>query len=336
MRTYELQGKGLETLRLVERPVPKPGPGQVLVRMHAASLNYRDLLIAQGRYGRGELRYPLVPLSDGAGEVVDLGPGVKSLKATDRVAGAFFQKWVEGPFDSDKASSALGGAIDGVLSEYVVLEEGGAVKFPSFLSYHEAATLPCAGVTAWVGLMELGKLDANQVTLAMGTGGVSLFSLQLTKLVGGTVILTSSSDAKLSRGKELGASHTVNYRTRKDWDAAARELTLGRGVDIILEVGGQQTLPTSLRAVRAGGLVVLTGLLGGKPGDLEQARKNEQGVRAESVYVGSVRHFERLNEAIARGRIHPVIDRIFPFEAAQDAYRHLESGGHFGKIVIEI
>lgn len=336
MRTYELRGKGLETLTLVERPVPRPGAGQVLVRVHAASLNYRDLAIAQGRYGRSELRYPLVPLSDGAGEVVDVGPGVKSLKPTDRVASAFFQKWIDGPFGPEQASSALGGAIDGVLSEYVVLEEGGAVKFPSFLSYEEAATLPCAGVTAWVGLMEIGKLGPAPVTLAMGTGGVSIFALQLTRAAGGSVILTSSSDAKLARGKELGATHTINYRARKDWDAAARELTEGRGVDVILEVGGQETLATSLRAVREGGLVVLTGMLSGKPGDQEHARKNERGVRVESVYVGSARHFERLNEAVARAGIRPVIDRTYPFESAHQAYRCLESGAHFGKIVIRV
>src|SRR5690349_19480081 len=177
MRTYELRGKGLDTLTLVERPVPRPGPGQVLVRMHAASLNYRDLLVATGRYGRGELRYPLVPLSDAAGEVVDVGAGVKRLAPKDRVASAFFQKWVDGPFDAAAGDSALGGAIDGVLSEYVVLEEAGAVKFPDFLSYAEAATLPCAAVTAWVGLMELGrKLEPDQVVLTMGTGGVSIFA----------------------------------------------------------------------------------------------------------------------------------------------------------------
>jgi NADPH:quinone reductase-like Zn-dependent oxidoreductase len=336
MRTYEIRGKGLDTLTLVQRPVPRPGAGQVLVRVHAASLNYRDLLIVTGRYGRGELRYPLVPLSDAAGEVVDVGPGVTRLKPKDRVASAFFQKWVDGPFDSEKADSALGGAIDGVLSEYVVLEEAGAVRFPPFLSYAEAATLPCAGVTAWVGLAELGALDPSRVVLAMGTGGVSVFALQLAKAFGASVILTSSSDAKLARGRELGADHGINYRARKDWDAAARELTQGRGVDSLLEVGGAGTLPVSLRAVREGGHLVLVGLLTGKVGDRDEARKNDRGVRVDAVYVGSVRHFEHLNEAIARSGIHPVIDRSFPFESAPQAYRHLESGAHFGKIVISV
>lgn len=323
-------------MTLVERPVPRPGPGQVLVRMHAASLNYRDLLVGTGRYGRGELHYPLVPLSDGAGEVVDIGPGVVRLQPKDRVAGAFFQKWVDGPFDAGKAGSALGGAIDGVLSEYVLLEEGGAVKFPAFLSYEEASTLPCAGVTTWVSLMELGSLDAQSTVLTMGTGGVSTFALQFSKAVGARVIATSSSDAKLARAEELGADHGVNYRSTPDWAAAARMLTHGRGVDELLEVGGAATLPMSLRALREGGHLTLVGLLGGAMADREAAAKNDRNVRVDSVYVGSARHFERMNDAIARWRLQPVIDRAFPFEAAARAYRYLESGAHFGKVVITL
>jgi NADPH:quinone reductase-like Zn-dependent oxidoreductase len=336
MRTYELRGKGLDTLTLVERPVPRPGPGQVLVRMHAASLNYRDLLVATGRYGRSELRYPLVPLSDGAGEVVDVGPGVTRLAPKDRVASAFFQKWVDGPFDASKADSALGGAIDGVLSEYVVLEEGGAVKFPPFLSYEEAATLPCAGVTAWVSLMELGELKASDTVLTMGTGGVSIFALQFSKAIGASVIATSSSDAKLARVEELGADHGINYRSTPDWATGARALTRGRGVDALLEVGGAKTLPTSLRALREGGHLVLVGLLSGEMADREAAQKSGGGVRVDSIYVGSARHFDRMNEAIARWGLKPIVDRTFPFEAAGRAYRHLESGAHFGKVVITL
>lgn len=335
MRTYELRGKGLETLTLVERAVPRPGPGQVLVRMQAASLNYRDLLIASGRYGRGELRYPLVPLSDGAGEVVDVGAAVTRLQPGDRVVGSFFQKWIDGPFDGDKANSALGGAIDGVLSEYVVLDEGGAVKFPPFLSYEEAATLPCAGLTAWVGLTELGDLDRSDAVLAMGTGGVSIFALQFAKAEGASVILTSSSDDKLARGKELGADHGINYRSTPDWAAAARELTHGQGVDELLEVGGNDTLPSSLRALRDGGHLVIVGLLTGEMPSRDEAGKLRPGARVDSIYVGSARQLERMNEAIARSGLQPVIDRTFPFDAAEPAYRHLESGAHFGKVVIK-
>ncbi len=337
MRAWELRGNGLETLALAEREPPRPGPGQVVVRMRAASLNYRDLLVAGGSYARGgPPRRPLVPLSDGAGEVVEVGPGVTRLRPGDRVAGAFFQKWIDGPFDAEKGASALGGAIDGVLAEQVVLEAEAAVRFPEDLSFQEAATLPCAGVTAWMGLVVLGGLKAGETVLAMGTGGVSLFALQLAKAAGARVILTSSHDEKLARGRALGADAVVNYRTTPDWDSAARALTGGLGVDHLLEVGGATTLPTSLQAVRPGGHLTLVGLLGGARGDAEATARNARGVRVDSVYVGSVRHFEAMNQAIARARLHPVVDRVFPFEQARDAYQHLRSGAHFGKVVVAV
>lgn len=336
MRSYELRGKGLDTLTLVERDVPKPGPGQVLVRIHATSLNNRDLQIARGRYGRSELRYPLVPLSDGAGEVIELGTGVTRLEPRDRVAGAFFQTWIEGPFDSGKAGSALGGGIDGVLSEYVVLEEAAAVKFPELFTYEEAATLPCAGVTAWVGLVELGRIERGDRVLAMGTGGVSIFALQLAKSAGAFAILTSSSNDKLSRGQQLGADAGINYLARPDWDVRARELTAGEGVDHILEVGGKATLPISLRAMRDGGHLSLVGLLTGEPGDPRQALQSNRNIRVDSVYVGSARHFERLNDALRRSGVHPIIDRVYKLEEARRAYEYLESGQHFGKVVIRV
>jgi NADPH:quinone reductase-like Zn-dependent oxidoreductase len=337
MRAYELRGNGVETLIPVERERPRPGPGQVRVRIRATSLNYRDLLVASGTYARGgPPRRPLVPLSDGAGEVVEVGPGVTRLRPGDRVAGAFFQRWVDGPFDAEKGASALGGAVDGVLAEEVVLEADGAVKFPEHLTFEEAATLPCAGVTAWVGLFVLGRLKAGETVLAMGTGGVSVFALQLAKAAGARVILTSSHDEKLARGRALGADATVNYRTTPEWDAAARALTGGRGVDHVLEVGGATTLPVSLRAVREGGHVTLVGLLGGQRGDPDAAARNDRGVRVDSVFVGSVRHFEAMNDAIARARLRPVVDRVFPFERAREAYEHLRSGAHFGKIVVRV
>jgi NADPH:quinone reductase-like Zn-dependent oxidoreductase len=307
----------------------------VLVRIRAASLNYRDLLVASGTYARGAPpKRPLVPLSDGAGEVVETGPGVTRLAPGDRVASAFFQRWIDGPFDAAKGASALGGAIDGVLAEEVVLEADAAVRFPDHLSFEEAATLPCAGVTAWVGLFVLGGLKAGDTILAMGTGGVSIFALQLAKAAGARVILTSSRDDKLARGRALGADEVVNYRTTPDWDAAARALTGGKGVDHLLEVGGATTLPVSLRATRPGGHLTLVGLLGGERGDLDAAARNDRGVRVDSVYVGSVRHFDALNELVALARIHPVVDRVFPFEEAREAYQHLRSGAHLGKVVI--
>ncbi len=337
MRAYELRGNGIETLTLVERERPRPGSGQVLVRMRAASLNYRDLLVAGGTYLRGGApKRPLVPLSDGAGEVVELGSAVTRHRLGDRVAGAFFQKWIDGPFDSNKGASALGGAIDGVLAEEVVLEADAAVRFPEGMSFEEASTLPCAGVTAWVGLVVLGGLKAGETVLAMGTGGVSIFALQFAKAAGARVILTSSQDEKLARGKALGADEVINYRTTPDWDVAARALTGGRGVDHILEVGGSTTLPTSLNAVREGGHVTLVGLLGGARGDLETATRNTRGVRVDSVYVGSVRHFESMNEAIARAQLRPVVGRVFPFEQAREAYEYLQRGAHFGKVVVRV
>jgi NADPH:quinone reductase-like Zn-dependent oxidoreductase len=335
MRAYELRGRGLDQLAVVERPRPEPGPGQVRVRIRATSLNYRDLLVAEGRYGRGDLKYPLVPLSDGAGEVVAVGPGVSRLVPGDRVAGNFFQNWVDGPFRRENAATALGGSIDGVLAEEVIFEEAAAVKFPAALSFEEAATLPCAAVTAWVGLQQ-GGLAAGQSVLAMGTGGVSIFALQLAKAAGARVLLTSSSDEKLERGRRLGADATVNYRTTPDWDRVAREWTGGRGVDQLLEVGGAGTLPLSLRAVREGGHISLVGLLTGEMADREAARKNDRGVRVDSVYVGSVRHFEEMNREIERAALKPVIDRVFPFEEARRAYEYLRSGAHFGKVVIRV
>ena len=335
MRAYELRGPGLDQLALADRPSPRPGAGQVLVRVRAASLNYRDLLIAFGRYGRGGLKFPLVPLSDGAGEVIEVGPGVTRFRPGDRVAGNFFQRWADGPFGADAAASALGGAIDGMLAEEVVLEEGGTVKFPEALSFEEAATLPCAAVTAWVGLHQ-GGLSAGQSVLAMGTGGVSIFVLQLARAAGARVLLTSSHDEKLVRGQRLGADAVVNYRKTPDWDRIAREWTGGRGVDQLLEVGGASTLPISLRAVREGGHLSLVGLLGGEHADLETARNNDRAVRVDQVYVGSTRHFEDMNAFLSKHGLRPVIDRVFPFDEATAAYEHLRSGAHFGKVVIRL
>jgi len=336
MRVYELRGAGLEQLVCVERPMPRPGPGQVLVRVHAASLNYRDLLIARGKYGRGSLRYPLVPLSDGAGEVIEVGAGVSRVAPGDRVAGTFFQDWADGPFEASAGASALGGSIDGVLAEQVVLSAEGVVKFPSELSFEEAATLPCAALTAWVSLVELGKLEPDERVLVMGTGGVSIFALQFAKSLGAQVIVTSRSDEKLARAKSLGADGLVNTHKMPDWDAGVRELTIGRGVDQLIEVGGAETLPRSLRCLRDGGHLALVGLLSGAPARREDAEKHQRGIHVNSIYVGSRKHFEAMNEAIARFKLRPVIDRAFSFDEPREAYDYLASGRHFGKVVIRI
>lgn len=335
MRAYELEGTGIDALRCVERPTPRPGPGQVLVRVRAASLNYRDLLIADGTYPRGPS--PLVPGSDGAGEVVELGPGARRLATGDRVMGAFFERWIDGPFDFQAAvASARGGSIHGVFAEYCLFDEAAAVRIPEGLGFEAAATLPCAGVTAWASVVELGAIRSGQTLLGLGTGGVSMFALQLAKQAGATVIVTSSSDDKLARARALGADHAINYRSTPDWAAAARELTGGQGVDHIVEVGGAGTLASSMRALRPGGHLVLVGQLSGAMAQREQALDNQRDLRVDSVFVGSARQLADLAAFVARTRLEPVIDRVFAFSDLVPAYRHLQRGDHLGKIVVRV
>ena len=337
MQAYELRNDqpGLEALTLVERPDPQPQVGQVLVKMHAASLNYRDLLVTKGAYGSQAVQ-PIVPLSDGAGEVVAIGDGVTRVQVGDRVAGAFMQTFLAGELTPEKAKSALGGAIDGVLAEYVVFDEQGIVKIPAHLSYEEAATLPCAAVTAWNALVAEGQLKAGETVLLQGTGGVSLFALQFARMMGATVIITSSSDAKLERAKQLGAAVGINYKTTPSWEEAVWALTDNRGVDHVIEVGGSNTLSQSVRAVRYGGRIALIGVLTGTAGDVKTSAILHKHVRVQGIYVGSRDLFETMNRAIALHRMQPVIDRTFPFSAAKEAMQYLESGAHFGKVVITI
>jgi NADPH:quinone reductase-like Zn-dependent oxidoreductase len=334
MRAYHLpRGTGIDALVAVDLPMPKPGPRQVLVKVAACSLNFRDLAIVLGTY-RMPVKPNLVPLSDGAGEVVDVGAGVDRVKAGDRVAGCFFQRWIAGPTAADTHGSALGGGIDGMLAEYVVLEENGVVRLPAHLSYEEAATLPCAAVTAWHALAEHARIVAGQSVLVQGTGGVSIFALQFARLMGAQVMVTSSSDQKLKRAKALGAAHGVNYKTSPEWDKAAVEWS-GGGVDHVVEVGGPGTLAQSLRAVRIGGKITLIGVLSGaaeiNPMLIFARRANLQGIS-----VGSMQMFEAMNRAIAAGGLKPVVDKVFSFDDAPAAYRHLQSARHFGKIVIRV
>ncbi len=323
----------LDGLRAEELPEPRPGPGQVRVRIRAASLNYRDLLVLRGTYSR-HLPLPLVPLSDGAGEVVEVGPGATRFAVGARVAGIFMQTWLEGAVTDSRGKSALGGAIDGVLAEQVVFHENGLVAVPDHLSFEEAASLPCAAVTAWNALIEAG-LKAGDTVLTLGTGGVSLFALQFARLAGAQVFITSSSDEKLARAKELGASEGINYKTTPDWDKKVRELTGGVGVDHVVEVGGAGTLPRSLRAVRAAGHIALIGVLSGG-GEVNPMPVLMKAVRLQGVFVGSRAMFEAMNRAVAERQLRPVIDRVFPFTEVHAAYRHLESGAHFGKIVVRM
>ncbi|WP_165233028.1 zinc-dependent alcohol dehydrogenase family protein [Aquisphaera insulae] len=335
MRAFRLHSfDGPRALRLEDVPAPSPGFGQVLIRIKAASLNYRDLLISRGRYNP-HLPLPMIPLSDGAGEVVAIGEGVARVKPGDRVSGNFMTGWAEGRIDAAKGRTALGGEASGVLAEQVVLPESCLVHIPAHLSFEEAATLPCAGVTAWHALFSSGQLQPGETVLTLGSGGVSVFAIQFAAMAGARVIATSSSDAKLARLKELGASELINYGTTPEWDKKVRELTVGVGVDHVVEVGGAGTLPRSLRAVRVGGHVALIGVLTGL-GEVNPTAILMNSIRVQGVYVGSRAMFEAMNRAIAGRGLFPVIDRVFPFEESVEALEYLESGKHLGKVVIRI
>lgn len=337
MRAYQIakSGGGIESLTKADIPEPKPGHRQVKVKVAACSINFRDLGIVRGTY-RMPSKANLIPLSDGAGEVVEVGSGVTRVKVGDKVAGNFFARWPGGEPPADVQSTALGGATDGMLAEYVVLEEEGTVKIPAHLSLEEGATLPCAAVTAWHAMMEHAKLIPGQTVLLQGTGGVSVFGLQLAHAMGMQSIITSSSDEKLAKAKKLGATHTINYKTTPDWDRAAMEFTGGRGVDNVVEVGGQGTFAKSFGAIRLGGKISMIGNLSGpatefNPGLVMGKRANLQGIS-----VGSTQMFEALNRVISVNAIKPVIDKVFSFDDAPAAYQHMASGAHFGKIVIRV
>ncbi|BBD58876.1 alcohol dehydrogenase [Nostoc sp. HK-01] len=336
MKAYEIQSNaGSDALKLVEHPQPEPAAGQVLIQVKATSLNYRDLLVAEGSYGSG-VKYPLIPMSDGAGEVVAVGEGVTRVKKGDRVAGIFFQSWLYGSLTREKMKSDLGGGINGMLAEYVVLHQDGLVILPDHLSYTEAATLPCAAVTAWHALVTKGNICANDTVLLLGTGGVSIFALQFAKLHGARVIITSSSDEKLARAKQLGADEIINYKTTPSWEKQVYELTNRVGVDHVIEVGGAGTLPQSLQAVRIGGRVSLIGVLTGKGNEIDPMPILGKSLTLQGIYVGSREMFETMNQAISHHQIFPIIDLVFPFTAVPEAYRYLKTAAHFGKIVIEI
>ena len=334
MKTFEYRKFGLENLILTDRSEPRASAREVVVKFHAASLNYRDVMFFKGIY-RPDAKFPAVPLSDGAGEVVEIGENVTRWRVGDRVCPIFMQGWLGGAPTREKARTALGGGdLDGVLREYGVFDETGLVSSPEHLSYEEAATLPCAAVTAWHALVEFGNLKAGETVLTLGTGGVSTFAVQLAKLHGARVIATSSSDEKIARVRKLGADDTINYKSIPDWDKEVFRLTDKVGVDHVVEVGGAGTLPKSLNAVRMGGSIAVIGALAGGSG-LDPVRVLMKCVRLQGIFVGSREMFENMNRAIALNALRPVIDRIFPFEEAREALAYMESGSHFGKIVLK-
>jgi NADPH:quinone reductase-like Zn-dependent oxidoreductase len=335
MQAWRLGKFGIENLKRVRLPDPVPQYGQVLVRVHAVSLNYRDLMVVQGRYNP-KMHLPRIPCSDGAGEVVAVGEGVTRVQPGERVAGIFMQNWIDGEPDAAKIKGALGGDIDGMLAELVVLHEDGVVRIPEHLSYAEAATLPCAGVTAWNAVSEVGNVKAGDVVLIQGTGGVSIFALQFAKLLGARVLGTSSSDAKLERAQQLGLDAGVNYRQRADWDVWAMEQTRGRGVDLVVEVGGAGTFMRSVGSVRIGGWVAQIGVLSDSTEAIVISRLLHKQVRLRGIYVGSRAHFEKMNRAITQHRTKPLVDEMFSFQDAPAALRRMETGQHFGKLVVRI
>jgi NADPH:quinone reductase-like Zn-dependent oxidoreductase len=328
-------GPSIEALTFEEVGVGEPGPGQVLVAIKAVSLNFRDLLVATGRYGRRTTRR-IVIASDGAGEVVAAGEGVTAFQTGDRVAGSFFQKWMSGRYRREYGDSALGGAIDGVLAELKVFDQQGLVRIPEHFSFEEAATLPCAGVTAWHALVPASRVQAGDTVLLLGTGGVSMFGLQFAKMHGARTIVTSSSDEKLNRARALGADETINYKKTPDWDKEVQRLTRGQGVDIVLEVGGAGTFARSMNSVKASGHMAVIGVLSGVTETLSIAQILRESLRIQGIYVGSVEMFEAMNRAIAANGLRPVVDRVFSFEQTADALHYMQSAQHFGKIVISL
>ena len=336
MKVLQIQDDwSIDNLTLTDKPVPEPGHGQVLIKMKAASLNYRDLLVPQRGYGALTGTLPLIPVSDGVGEVIATGEGTNRFEAGDRVCPIMIQSWISGRPTMERLYSTLGGPRDGVMTEYMALDERRAVRAPAHLSHVEAATLPCAALTAWSAIVTDGKVKAGDHVLVQGTGGVSLFALQFAKMHGARVILTSSSDEKLHRALKMGADEGVNYRSTPEWGKEIKRMTGGDGVDLIIEVGGQKTLPQSLRAIRAGGTISLIGVLSGLNMDVSLGPIVTRKLRLQGITVGNRDGMEEMIRAISQHNLIPVVDRTFAFEELKQALGYLAGGEHFGKVCIQ-
>jgi len=337
MRAYQiLPGDGIDGLRCADFPDRELGNGEVRVRVHAVSLNYRDLMVAGGTY-LVSVDDPIVPCSDGAGEILAVGPGVTRFQVGDRVAASFFPYWHDGPTSPEKIRHALGGDIDGMLAEEVILAEDTLVKLPAGMSFVDAATLPCAGVTAWNAIFESSNgIRPGDTVLLLGTGGVSILGLQLAHAAGLQIIITSSSDAKLERARELGAHHTINYRSFREWQEEVLRVTRGVGAHVVLEVGGKGTVNRSVASAAMGGSVAIIGGVSGFGGEVNPATLLATAKRMVGVYVGSRTMLEKVMRFADTCAIQPVVDRVFTFDQAKEAYRYMESGSHFGKVVIAV
>jgi NADPH:quinone reductase-like Zn-dependent oxidoreductase len=333
MKLWQIPSFGIDSLEFAERQAPQPGPGEVLVDIRAVSLNFRDLRMVQGLYNP-KLKLPRIPCSDGAGVVRAVAEGVTAFKPGDRVAGIFMQNWLEGPLTAAKARGALGGDIDGTLAEQIVLKEQGLVRIPDHLSFVEAATLPCAAVTAWNALAA-GDVKPGSTVLILGTGGVSIFALQFAKMAGAKVLGVSSSDEKLERARALGLDAGLNYKETPDWDRWVHDQTGGEGVDLVVEVGGAGTLGRSLRAVRFDGVVAQIGVLAQAAEPFPVPLILHKRVRLQGIYVGSRADFIAMNRAIVQAQLRPVFE-TFPWSETREVFRHMESGGHFGKMAVEV
>jgi NADPH:quinone reductase-like Zn-dependent oxidoreductase len=335
MRVFQIKGEwGMDHLTLSTRPEPAPGPGQVLVRMQASSLNYRDLVVPDRGYGSYTGTLPLIPVSDGVGEVVAVGPGVRRAAVGDRVCPTFFQRWISGEPDLERLTGSLGGPIDGTMTELMCLSEEGVLKVPAHLSDVEAATLPCAALTAWSALTSGAGTKPGDRVLVQGCGGVALFAVAFARLLGAHVTVITSSDERAARVQALGADAAINYRAVPEWAKATREITGGRGYDLIVELGGEKTLPQSLRCIRPGGTVAMIGVLSGAAMSASLGLIVTRQVRLQGITVGHRDGFEAMLRAITQHRLRPVVDRVFAFDELKDAMAYLKTGAQFGKICI--
>lgn len=335
MRVFQIEGDwGLDNLKLSARPEPKAGPGQVLIRMRASSLNFRDLVVPDRGYGSYTGTLPLIPISDGVGVVTEIGAGVSRVAVGDRVCPTFFQNWFGGEPDLDRLTRSLGGPIDGTMADTMCLHEDGLCKVPAHLSDTEAATLPCAALTAWSALVTCGATRPGDRLLVQGCGGVALFAVAFGRMLGAHVTVLSSSDERIERAKQIGAAAGINYRTTPEWAKATREITGGRGYDLILELGGEKTLPQSLRCIRPGGTISMIGVLSGSTMSASLGHVVTRQVRLQGVTVGHRDGFEAMLRAIDQHGLRPVVDRVFAFEDLKEALAYLRSGAQFGKVCI--